>query len=139
MDSLICLHYHIFDTSVNKIETVSHCKRINQRNSLLPDLFSDINECSSEALNDCKSNDLCQDVDGSYTCTCATGYKLKSDARTCVREYHVEGVFTLSETVAGTLTLTETGTMEDNRSILLSTLGCNVIDLAGPFIKTICS
>ena len=36
-------------------------------------LYSDIDECASDALNNCHHNATCTDTDGSYTCTCKSG------------------------------------------------------------------
>ena len=35
-------------------------------------LLTDINECAGS--NDCVANSECGNTDGSYTCTCSTGY-----------------------------------------------------------------
>ena len=41
--------------------------------------FSDIDEC--DGVNDCQQ--LCQNTEGSYTCSCSEGFTLNSDNRTC--------------------------------------------------------
>ncbi len=40
----------------------------------------DINEC--EVANDCQSN--CDNLIGSYSCSCDAGYQLESDQKSCV-------------------------------------------------------
>lgn len=42
---------------------------------------SDINECGSNATNNCSQT--CLNHPGSYECACETGYSLASDERTC--------------------------------------------------------
>ena len=42
--------------------------------------FSDINECY-EGLNRCEHN--CKNTEGSYVCSCKTGYSLKIDGYSC--------------------------------------------------------
>jgi len=37
-------------------------------------LYTDINECESGELNNCDTNAECTDTEGSYTCSCNTGY-----------------------------------------------------------------
>ena len=37
-------------------------------------LITDIDECASDTLNDCSPNATCTNTNGSYTCTCDTGY-----------------------------------------------------------------
>ena len=46
-------------------------------------LFSsaDIDECSSDVLNDCNENANCMDTIGSYNCTCEHGFT--GDGFTC--------------------------------------------------------
>lgn len=72
--------FDMSDTDCNKFNRLT-----NNKQTYLS--ISDINECSSEATNDCVSNDHCTDVPGTYTCSCPDGFKLKSDAKTCIREF----------------------------------------------------
>ena len=44
---------------------------------------ADINECKTDADNECYSSSLCTNSRGSYTCHCPTGLKLKADGITC--------------------------------------------------------
>lgn len=46
----------------------------------------DINECS-EGTSSCSQ--ICQDTDGSYSCSCYVGYLLDPDGTTCI----IEGTF----------------------------------------------
>ncbi|XP_028412377.1 uncharacterized protein LOC114535195 [Dendronephthya gigantea] len=43
----------------------------------------DINECRSSNTNGCRHPASCQNTQGSYRCTCRSGYYLASDQRTC--------------------------------------------------------
>ena len=45
-------------------------------------LFSDINECTASTHN-CESSATCVNNPGSFTCTCAAGYSLKSNGLGC--------------------------------------------------------
>ena len=45
-------------------------------------LNPDINECNSDALNECDSNALCTNTEGFYVCRCVRGYQ--GDGRYCV-------------------------------------------------------
>lgn len=42
--------------------------------------YPDINECA-EGLDQCAQN--CHNTDGSYTCSCNTGYTLDANGRSC--------------------------------------------------------
>ena len=37
-------------------------------------LLTDIDECANDTLNNCSPNATCTNTNGSYTCTCDTGY-----------------------------------------------------------------
>ena len=37
-------------------------------------LFSDIDECGDESLNNCTDNSHCQNLYGTYVCNCESGY-----------------------------------------------------------------
>ena len=43
-------------------------------------MISDINECA-EGIDDCAQ--LCEDTNGSYTCSCSSGYSLTDDSHGC--------------------------------------------------------
>ena len=42
---------------------------------------SDINECMDDTLNECSPNADCLNTEGTYDCTCRTGYS--GDGRNC--------------------------------------------------------
>ena len=42
--------------------------------TIIPFLYSDINECDRDELNNCDENAQCTDMDGSYNCSCNFGY-----------------------------------------------------------------
>ena len=46
--------------------------------------FSETNECV-EGTNNCDTNADCQNIDGSFTCTCQTGYS--GDGVTCTGRF----------------------------------------------------
>ena len=50
-------------------------------------VISDIDECTLDT-DDCETNALCSDTDGSYSCTCKKGYT--GDGFKCVGEYEVQ-------------------------------------------------
>ena len=43
----------------------------------------DINECKTDAENDCYSRRFCTNTRGGYTCSCPRGLRLKADGVTC--------------------------------------------------------
>ena len=48
-------------------------------------LLSDLDECSSDTLNDCTSKGMtCKNVVGYYTCLCPAGYRRIGTADACV-------------------------------------------------------
>ena len=46
----------------------------------------DIDECADAVLNECSEKELCKNTDGSFTCSCNSGFQLQSDGRTCKSE-----------------------------------------------------
>ena len=44
-------------------------------------LFSDIDECADASLNNCEQE--CNNLDGTFMCTCRPGFTLRADRRTC--------------------------------------------------------
>lgn len=51
-------------------------------------LFSivDVDECKSSETNECGLNALCNNTEGSYICSCVSGYQ--GDGRNCKGEYY---------------------------------------------------
>ena len=49
--------------------------------------YTDIDECASPESNDCDSNALCTNTDGSYVCRCLRGFK--GDGKVCTGKIHV--------------------------------------------------
>ena len=47
-----------------------------------PFLLTDIDECSSADLNECDGT--CININGSYICSCPSGYYVDLDGHTCV-------------------------------------------------------
>ena len=45
------------------------------------DWLIDVDECSNTGLNDCSQ--LCENTNGSYQCSCASGFSLQPDKTTC--------------------------------------------------------
>ena len=45
--------------------------------------YSDKDECAISSDNECTQKDKCVNTAGGYTCSCASGYKLLTDGRTC--------------------------------------------------------
>lgn len=41
----------------------------------------DVNECANEETNECDTNALCTNTNGSYVCRCTKGFK--GDGRNC--------------------------------------------------------
>lgn len=48
-------------------------------------IFVDINECE---LNTDGCSDYCVNQEGSFICTCALGYRLDADSKTCIGKNH---------------------------------------------------
>ena len=49
--------------------------------SLFLDNNIDVDECSSDEKNDCSSNAMCTNTEGSYVCRCKRGYV--GDGKNC--------------------------------------------------------
>lgn len=47
-------------------------------------LFIDVNEC--DRFTPCGASNKCDNLIGSYVCTCGAGYRASPDARACVDE-----------------------------------------------------
>ena len=43
--------------------------------------IADVNECSNPETNECDSNAVCTNTEGSYVCRCLSGYQ--GDGRNC--------------------------------------------------------
>ena len=52
--------------------------------------YSDVDECAS-GNGGCNQN--CVNNDGSYECTCNTGYVLDTDQRTCIGLFNSSEIF----------------------------------------------
>ena len=48
-------------------------------------IITDIDECSRPDTNQCDSNALCNNTEGSYVCSCLNGYQ--GDGRNCTGKY----------------------------------------------------
>ena len=48
-------------------------------------MFADVDECASGETNECHSNALCTNSEGSYVCRCERGYS--GDGRNCSGKY----------------------------------------------------
>lgn len=48
--------------------------------------FTDTDECS-EYLHHCEQN--CENMEGSYTCSCLPGYKLNANGHTCYSKRYI--------------------------------------------------
>ena len=48
-------------------------------------LFTDVNECVKPETNECDSNAVCNNTEGSYTCRCLIGYQ--GDGKNCTGKY----------------------------------------------------
>ena len=46
-------------------------------------ILPDIDECVDDSLNHCEVQDSCINTNGSYTCSCNTGYTLHDNRRNC--------------------------------------------------------
>lgn len=44
-------------------------------------LTTDIDECANPEANDCETNAVCNNTEGSYSCSCVSGYK--GDGKNC--------------------------------------------------------
>ena len=51
--------------------------------STLSTIFVDINECAGD-IDDC--DQICTNTNGSFQCSCNSGYNLSSDERSCLEE-----------------------------------------------------
>ena len=52
----------------------------------------DVNECN-ESIHNCNVHAMCNDTDGSYTCTCSNGYT--GNGVECISEYGLNSSFCL--------------------------------------------
>ena len=49
-------------------------------------LIEDVDECTSSGTNECDPNALCNNTEGSYACSCVSGYQ--GDGRNCTGEFY---------------------------------------------------
>ena len=56
----------------------------NETNTSMTIAIADVDECLSLVSNNC--SDRCENVVGSYMCTCSPGYRLEEDLTTCIGE-----------------------------------------------------
>ena len=54
-------------------------------------MFADVNECAEDTDN-CAQ--ICTDTDGSYVCSCASGYLLTNDSHACDGMQHLSISYT---------------------------------------------
>ena len=98
MAAKVCLMVHVFGLSV----------------ILQILLLTDIDECDGDTLNACSPNATCANTNGSYTCTCDTGYT--GDGFSCSGMYQCVIVANLSRGKNGTITDTF---WDNNRNIYM--------------------
>ena len=75
-------------------EEVVHITR-KGRNVLFVWMFADVNECRSEN-GGCEQ--ICENTDGSFRCSCRSGYTLNFDQRSCDSKYTCKGYRRYMET-----------------------------------------
>ena len=75
-------------------EEVVHFTR-KGRNVLFVWMFADVNECRSEN-GGCEQ--ICENTDGSFRCSCRSGYTLNFDQRSCDSKYTCKGYRRYMET-----------------------------------------
>ena len=49
------------------------------------DIITDINECE-DGIDECQH--ICNNIDGSFYCSCNPGYTLNPDSRNCTGEFY---------------------------------------------------
>lgn len=54
-------------------------------------LITDIDECASPETNECDSNAVCNNTEGSYTCRCQNGYQ--GDGKSCAGNFFLCAFF----------------------------------------------
>ena len=63
-------------------------------------VFSDIDECSNEKLNNCSTNAACSNTDGSFVCTCKHGWQ--GNGYSCTGKCMLPKCQILKSTIVGT-------------------------------------
>ena len=58
---------------------------------ILPIHYVDTDECASLDLNQC--DQVCDNTEGSYSCSCDDGYTLNSDGHACDGNFDLENDF----------------------------------------------
>ena len=69
------LNLSVVETLRVKAKTSFQCGHISSL------LIIDIDECASPAANDCDGNAVCNNTEGSYDCSCLSGYQ--GDGKNC--------------------------------------------------------
>lgn len=67
------------------VQVKPKCDRNVFETNMISDMFliltTDIDECANPEANDCETNAVCNNTEGSYSCSCVSGYK--GDGKNC--------------------------------------------------------
>ena len=86
MDGSVMVYFSIDFSSINKLSILSHMIKRNFVVERVVSIFScgmlisDIDECI-EGIDGCAQT--CTNTEGSYTCSCNSGYRLTNDSLEC--------------------------------------------------------
>ena len=63
----------------------NHSESVVATDANIKSLQTDIDECLNSSANNCSAlnNEVCQNVEGSYTCDCLSGYQRNEDTELC--------------------------------------------------------